>query len=127
MAAIVKNPTLTAATIRLYNRRNALGLYIEMIIDCMNIARSTLYRWIHMYNNNKLSFVDNPKASVDKKFIRGCPKKFSDVCINYIIAYVKDNPQFNFKVLRKRISDFFNVKISRGYLYFILKKNNVVN
>ena len=27
MAAIVKNPRLTAATIRLYNKRNALTLY----------------------------------------------------------------------------------------------------
>ena len=29
-------------------------------------------------------------------------------------------------MLRKKISNLFNVKISRGYLYFILKKNNIV-
>jgi hypothetical protein len=71
MAAIVKNPGLTAATVRLYNMRKALRLDIKMIITFMNIARSTLYRWIHMYYNKQLPFVDDPKAPIEKKQIKG--------------------------------------------------------
>jgi hypothetical protein len=72
----VKNSKLTAATVRLYNMRKALRLDIKIILDFLNITGSTLYRWIHMYNDKKLPFVDNPKASVEKKPTRGCPKKF---------------------------------------------------
>jgi len=49
-----------------------------------------------MYSYKKLSFVDDPKKS-----IRSCQK--NSVCIiNYIIAYVKNDSQFNFKILRKK-------------------------
>ena len=44
MAAIVKIPGLTAATVWLYNMKKALRLDIRMILDLMIIVISTLYR-----------------------------------------------------------------------------------
>ena len=46
-----------------------------MILDHMDIARSQHIGWIHMYNNNKLSFVDNPKP-VEKNPLENFIKNF---------------------------------------------------
>ena len=59
------------------NLRLPLFDYIieKMILDHMDIARSQHIGWIHMYNNNKLSFVDNPKP-VEKNPLENFIKNF---------------------------------------------------
>jgi len=109
----------------LYHNRQRYNLTIEQILSILRIARSTLYEWI----NNSTYSPDNNKHILPKRIIRivhNAPK-LTKACENFIINHVHKFPQFNIKKLLKKISKLFHITISRGYIYFILKKNKITH
>ena len=43
--------------------------------------------------------------------------KLNDICKEYIIKYMADNPTFNMKKLRKKIYDLFFINVSKSTIY----------
>lgn len=109
----------------LYNKRHCFGLLIDNILDVICISRSTLYSWIKIYGNNlndiKHIISDRAKNRI-KKYI-----KISPEIKEFIISHVNMYPCFNIKKLLRKIYKTFDVNISRGYIYYILKTNNISN
>lgn len=104
---------------RLYEFRNLLEskIKIDHILRILNIAKSTLYLWIKKYLNNLTS-----KNKIERKLRNN---KITHKCISYIILSIMKNPNQNIKQLPYLIKKHFSIKISRGYIYQLLKKNNI--
>lgn len=120
------NGTVVSIALRLYNNKNELNLKICQIMKILNIARSTLYNWIHLYNNNS-SFTNNKiKLNEYRKFCKkNVNNKITPHIIDFIVSYVKEKKIFSIKKLRQLIFDKFIVTISKSHLYYILKRNNL--
>jgi transposase len=109
----------------LYHNKHKYNLTIKQILSILHIARSTLYVWI----NNSTYSPNNNRHILPKRIIRivhNAPK-LTEACENFIINHVHKFPQFNIKKLSKKISKLFHITISRGYIYFILKKNKITH
>lgn len=107
-----------------YKNRTLYGLSVDNILKLFSIARSTLYEWIKIYcilgtDNHRLSerVADTVRSS----------RKLTNDCETFIIGYVIKNPTFNMKKLVKKLSNKYNITLSKGYIYEILKKNNLTN
>lgn len=105
--------------VRIYKTRKQHNLTICKILNILNIARSTLYKWIKIYSNNSCNNNEIHKASKQYK------SKINDECVRYICDNVKTNKIINMKQIRKNIENQFNVTISKGHIYVILKKNGI--
>lgn len=106
-----------------HKNKDLYGLTIINILDIFKIARSTLYEWIKFF-----SYLCNDNNSVLTKrtanTIRSA-RKLTPECKSFIIEYVKKNPAFNMKKLVKKITRMYNIQFNKGYIYQILKKNNL--
>lgn len=109
--------------ISIYNKKNNYGLTIKDILDLICIARSTLYEWINIYGNDldNIEYVMSERIKNKlQKYIKICPD-----CKLFIINHVSKYPNFNVKKLKRKIFKTFDVHISKGYVYKILKDNNI--
>lgn len=105
--------------LRLYNLREQNQYKIVQILNILNIARSTLYTWIKKYS-------DDPNLISENKLQRKTrTNKITRKCIDYIIDHVTSDPYMNIRKLRTSIKKIFSVKINQGYIYQLLKENNI--
>jgi transposase len=107
----------------MYNKKDIYGISIDVILDILCIARSTLYEWIKNYgknfDGNKNTITDRTKNKLKKHI------KISAECKSFIISHVTENPDFNIKKLKRKILKIYEVRISKGYIYHILKNNDI--
>jgi len=86
------------------------------VLKVFGISNGSLFNWIILYDNNKLTS--------KKHYI----KKYSKITPNikcYIRKYVLKKINFNFKLLIKYIKRHFNIVISKSSIYNILKQFNI--
>lgn len=103
-----------------FHFKESTSCNIYTLLNLLNIARSTLYLWISIYNSNQMCFSKGFKINMCKR-----SNKITDVIIKYICEYVTKKCTFNVKSLRQCIRRKFNVCISKSYIYYILKSNNL--
>ena len=92
------------------NRKN-----IKNILHIFKISKSSLYNWIYLYKNNKLTH--------KKKYIKKSKIAYHIKC--YIRSYVLRKKVFMYKKLLILIKRKYNISISKSTLYNILKKLNI--
>jgi len=107
-----------------HQNKDLYGLTIDIILNLLQIARSTYYDWIKNYCLTESD--DNFMSERVANIIRSS-RKLTKECEAFIIKYVLKNPSFNMKKLAKMISKKFNISLSKGYIYVILKKNYMTN
>lgn len=115
--------------LRLYNSRKETCMLIDDILKLTGIANSTLFEWLNCYTRNSelAGCVNNPSLRPSKRKIRKqfFPKKIKSNCLKFIIDTVLEQKVINANNICKKVSNKFNVIISKNYLYKILKDNNV--
>jgi len=104
--------------LNIYNNKLNNNLTVHQILQLINISRSTLYIWV----NNKLNLDKEKKKK--KKY----DTKVTNKCKETIIEYMKKNKNNNsIKKLKKIIRRIYKIKISKSYIYNILKECKVTN
>lgn len=116
------------AVLRSYYYREVAETSIIYLLTIFTISRSTLYEWISKYKTD-LILEDNKNLINKRKYVRiFCSyRTIPDDCKKYIVDYIVKNKIFSIKKLRKELQEKFNVSISKGYVYKILKDNNVTH
>jgi transposase len=107
-----------------HKNKDLYKLTIDNILNLLQIARSTYYEWIKNY---RLTGDDNNFLSERVANTIRSSRKLTQECEAFIINYVLKNPSFNMKRLVKKISNKYNISLSKGYIYIILKKNYMTN
>ena len=110
-------------TISIYKKRVNHGLTITDLLDILQIARSTLYEWVNKYNSYNIDM----RHIISDRILHRLRKtnKITDDCKKFIVNYVQKNKNFNVKRLVKKITKIFDVYISKGHIYKILKDNDM--
>jgi len=103
--------------IKAYNNRKSLNMTVDKIAKFYNISKQSIYNWIgNNFNtkNNKRQYVRSTvKSEYEKKYI------------NYLLNYVKENPQFIINKLIYELNTLFGISLSKKVIYMILKKNKI--
>jgi transposase len=110
------NDDLIRIVINLYNNKKINGMSINDILNYSNIARSTLYQWIHKYSAiNYDQFIDRTikLRSYNRETVY---RKINESCIKDIIDYVSLNPVINVKKIKKMILTKHKVSINKNIL-----------
>lgn len=94
-----------------YNDKHNNHLTNSQIAKIFDISTKTIYNYI---NDDNLT---------DK--IKRTSNDFPKEIIDFIIDRAVNNPNFNFKSMRKAIKNKFNVLIKKHKLYYILKNNGL--
>ena len=107
-----------------HQNKHLYGLTVDIILKLLEIARSTYYDWIKNFclTENDDNFLSERVANIIRS-----SRKLTKECESFIIKYVLKNHSFNVKKLVKIISKKFNISLSKGYIYAILKKNYITN
>lgn len=106
-----------------HQNKDRYGLTVDNILQILQIARSTYYAWIRDYY---LTGDDNFLSERVANIIRSS-RKLTKECELFIINYVLKNPSFDMKKMVKKISNKYNISLSKGYIYTILKENYITN
>lgn len=107
-----------------FNLRKQYPLSIEEIAKLLDIGRSTLYLWRKMYMFNHKCFGEK-NFRVKKNKNNYYHKKINETIIAYICDTVILSGILNIKTLMFHLRRQFNIKISKSYIYKILKKNKI--
>jgi transposase len=107
-----------------HQNKDLYELSVDNILNLLQIARSTYYDWIKNYclTENDDNFLSERVANTIRS-----SRKLTKECESFIIDYVIKNPTFNMKKLVKKISNKYNISLSKGYIYVILKNNYMTN
>lgn len=108
-------------SIILYNSlgKNKVKNRVDIITDLFKIDRSTFYRWFNKYNQQFI----NHKNFYDFEFLNVTPS-----IVDYIVSYVVNNFNINFKKLKKNINKIYpNNKISYKQIFVIINKNSCLS
>ena len=110
----------------IYNQREIYHMNVINILQLFKIARSTLYEWIWNFSD---ILTDSEKYVLRRQLGSSIIKntKVTSDIQNFIINYVFKNPTFNISKLSKKLTKIYNITISRGYIYWILNKNNMTH
>ena len=110
------------STIRIYVTRLKYNLNVADILEMVEIARSTLYEWIRDFSY----LLNEPdKFVLHSRILKGLRsnRKVSDAIKKFIIDHVTKNPNFSMKKLMKKLKNTYNMTISKGHVYKILRDN----
>jgi hypothetical protein len=112
--------------ITIYNQREIYHMNVINILQLFKIARSTLYEWLRNFSDIS---TDSEKYVLHRQLGSSIIKntKVTSDIQNFIINYVLKNPTFNISKLSKKLTKMYNITISRGYIYWILNKNNMTH
>lgn len=104
--------------IKVYDNRKRLNMTVNMTVNEIGIfyeiSKQSIYNWLKgnlKLNKNKRVFVRS--IHKDKKYIE------------YVIKYVKENPQFIIKDLLRNLILLFETGITKQTIYNILKRENI--
>jgi transposase len=115
-----------STTLRLFKLRISLNLSISLILNILHISRSTLYEWVKLYANDPTFSLPlyhiNIRRRLNKTVVT---KKVNDSFINYLKNYILTNKIISMKHLRSHMISLFNISISKGHMYRLLKDNNL--
>ena len=105
--------------VRLYKTRKLYNLSVINVLKILNIARSTLYCWIYTFSDK--IYTSNNVTKISKQY----KSKINEECVRHICDEVKTKKIINMKQICKNIESNFNITISKGHIYKILKENNI--
>ena len=114
---------IVESSIKLYQELN--NLYIigkereNILITTFKISISTFYNWFFLFNN--LDYKDFKNHFINNKRKTKIKKEH----IEFIINLVKTDTFIRIKGIKRKITDLFNISISKTSIRNILKKNGI--
>ena len=94
--------------VKLYSKLNS----IRKVSELLNCSKSSLQRWIERYYETKY---------VNRKDYKPRESIITNEILNFISELIKKNPTIILSKIKKEIIKKFNVKISKTYLFYIIR------
>ena len=94
--------------IKLYKKFNS----VRQVSELLNCSKSSLQRWIERYYETK---------DVSRKDYKPRKSIITNEILNFITEIIKKNPTIVLSKIKKEIIKKLNVKISKTYLFYIIK------
>lgn len=112
--AINSYPLIFKKRVCEYYNENKDSIKISEILKIFNVSVGTLYNWINKYKNNNLH--EKVKYNKESKFT----PEIKCFIRNYIMVY----PNFDYKIIIKKVIQKYKIDISKSSLYSIIEKLN---